>query len=715
MGRWEYFVDAKTGEVIFKANRIMSDSQADDIGTGFGVLGAARNHIDTDFDGGQYRMLDYTRLVSNNPHGHGGDMPDGSYIQTNIAGSSLPGVIATDADNIWDDPNVQRPAVDGHVYSALVYDWLLSTFGRNGFDDLGSPMLTSVNYYAEGNNNAYWNGSQIVVWSWSAGARSLAGCPDMIAHEWGHAVTDYTSDLIYQKESGALNESFSDMMGTAFEFAHDSMDVPDWQIGENISAGSFGFRSMMNPPFAGDPDYYGPTDPNWVDVENCIPSGYNDQCGVHTNSGVGNKWFYLLSDGGTHHSVTVNGIGIEDAMQIAYQANSYYWSRFSDYPDAAYGTIVAANDLDLTGVWADEVLLAWNAVGVPIPGPALVLDYPETIPDMFPYDTMPTLELSVQGVYGGVQVTGSGQMHYSIDGGAYAAISMTETSPGTYEVVMPQVDCGSVIEFYFSVEETVSGTYYTPDPGTPHRAYPYIEAVAIMEDDLSSDPGWSTESQWAYGQPTGGGGAYGGPDPTSGYTGNNVYGYNLSGDYPNSMGERHLTSSAIDCSDMVNCRLRFQRWLGVEQAAFDHAYVRASNDGSVWTTVWENLTEIADDSWVPMDVNISEVADSQSTVYLRWTMGTSDGGWTYCGWNIDDIQVVSMECVLWMCGDLNDDGAVTLSDITRMIDYVYISKIPPDPFEAANVNGSTDGKVTLSDIAEMIDHVFIAKEPLHCL
>ncbi len=157
--------------------------------------------------------------------------------------------------------------------------------------------------------------------------------------------------------------------------------------------------------------------------------------------------------------------------------------------------------------------------------------------------------------------------------------------------------------------------------------------------DLSTNPGWSTQGQWAWGQPTGQGGQYGGPDPTSGYTGPNVYGYNLNGDYANSIPQYHLTSTAIDCSGLSGAQLKFWRWLGVEQPAYDHAYVRVSNDGVNFVTVWENGSQIADNAWTQMVLDISAVADNQPTVYLRWTMGTTDSSWQYCGWNIDDIEI----------------------------------------------------------------------------
>jgi C1A family cysteine protease len=155
---------------------------------------------------------------------------------------------------------------------------------------------------------------------------------------------------------------------------------------------------------------------------------------------------------------------------------------------------------------------------------------------------------------------------------------------------------------------------------------------------LDTDPGWTTEDLWAWGQPAGWGGHSGGPDPTSGHTGPNVYGYNLNGDYGNNL-TRSLTTGAFDCSDVFGTRLKFWRWVGVEDPACDKLSVSASSDSIVWTTLWENPTEICDTTWVFMDLDLSAVADSSATVYLKWTVGPTDGQNRYCGWNIDDIEI----------------------------------------------------------------------------
>jgi len=222
---------------------------------------------------------------------------------------------------------------------------------------------------------------------------------------------------------------------------------------------------------------------------------------------------------------------------------------------------------------------------------------------------------------------------------------------------------------------TVRFTDLTSHIGDTSREVLLVVGGAALqyEWNLDTDPGWATEGQWARGVPTGGGGQYGGPDPTSGHTGSNVYGYNLAGDYPNSMPEYHLPGTPIDMTGLRGARLRFWRWLGVERGIYDHAYVRVSADGTNWTTVWENPSNVSieDTSWHLMDLDISAVADGQPSVYLRWTMGTTDAGWRYCGWNIDDIQVVA---VAEVPAGIDDAGA-----LTRLV----LHPARPNPFNPA--------------------------------
>jgi len=240
----------------------------------------------------------------------------------------------------------------------------------------------------------------------------------------------------------------------------------------------------------------------------------------------------------------------------------------------------------------------------------------------------------------------------TLSGDVSGVLEPDVTAEVTVEINSNATSLGEGVHF-----TTISFTNTTNHLGDATRQVELAvgEATLRYQWSLSRDPGWSIEGDWEFGQPTGGGGEHGGPDPTSGYTGDNVYGYNLYGDYPNSLPEKCLTTLAIDCSDLFNVNLKFWRWLGVEQPAYDHAYVRVSNDSINWTTVWQNTTEITDYSWTQMDLDISDIADNQPAVYLRWLMGPTDGGWTYCGWNIDDIQIYAFDGINYQV----DDNVVT--------------------------------------------------------
>ncbi|QTN32838.1 hypothetical protein HZ994_11025 [Akkermansiaceae bacterium] len=169
-----------------------------------------------------------------------------------------------------------------------------------------------------------------------------------------------------------------------------------------------------------------------------------------------------------------------------------------------------------------------------------------------------------------------------------------------------------------------------------------ITPPPIYLASMAADPGWSLDAGWAFGQPTGQGqDAYGNPDPTAGFNGPNVIGYRLDGDYEASLPTtRWATTPAINCSGRENTTLTYRRWLGVESSQYDRAFVQVSNNGSTWTTVWENPASTVDDgAWVSIQHDISAVADGQPTVFIRWGIGPTDSSWQWCGWNLDEVAV----------------------------------------------------------------------------
>ena len=224
----------------------------------------------------------------------------------------------------------------------------------------------------------------------------------------------------------------------------------------------------------------------------------------------------------------------------------------------------------------------------------------------------------------------------------------------------------------------------TSVPGTSQLQYSF---------PLDSDPGWTTEGDWAFGTPTGGGTHN--YDPTSGYTGSNVYGYDLNDDYPRNLPERALTTTAIDCTNLSGTELRFWRWLGVER--FDTARIEVSNDGSGWTELWSNpsAVNVADTTWTQQSLDISAVADDEATVYVRWIMGPTDSSVTYPGWNIDDIEI-------WAApvseADFNTDSYVNMFDYT-MLETCLTGPGASLAAQCTCVDIDNDGDVDLRDFA----------------
>ncbi len=213
-----------------------------------------------------------------------------------------------------------------------------------------------------------------------------------------------------------------------------------------------------------------------------------------------------------------------------------------------------------------------------------------------------------------------------------------------HEVSITGLDPCTFYVFYVESTDEAGNTAIEDNSGSFYNQQTY-QMFTIQTTDMNTDPGWDISGGlWAWGSPTGSGGDHGYPDPSSGFTGSSVYGYNLSGDYTNNMPERHLTTTAIDCSAYDNVKLSFRRWLGVERSIYDHASVRVSSNGSNWQTIWSNPdVELSDNAWSLQEFDITDPAAGSSTVYIRWTMGDSDGGWVYCGWNIDDVMILSSE------------------------------------------------------------------------
>lgn len=223
------------------------------------------------------------------------------------------------------DPNIE----EAHVFAGDTYDYFFNQHGRDGYDDLGATIESFVHYGSSYNNAAWYSVGEFMFYGDGDGTyfTPLTGSPEVVAHEITHAVTTYTANLEYLGQSGAMNESFSDVFGKFSEF-YNAGFIANWLIGDEIvgpyftsTLGYGGMRDMQDPTF-GTPFSPGPSATNQPDhMEDfyyAVPG--IDNAGVHTNSGILNKAAYLLSAGGTHHGIAVAGLSVSNTEILYYEA-----------------------------------------------------------------------------------------------------------------------------------------------------------------------------------------------------------------------------------------------------------------------------------------------------------------------------------------------------------------------------------------------------------
>lgn len=366
------FVDAHNGAQLMQFSDLHTQ-----VGTGRGVLGDGKK-ISTDQAGGAFRTNDTLRPPAIETFDLKGNVTRTNDVLARRV-TLGPSDLATDADNDWTDGAV----VDGHVYAGWSYDYFAQQFNRRGIDDNNLPVRTIIHPISRDNfsaavfnqnsaffTNAFWSGTlRLMVYGvglppgWRLGGQAwdhVSGALDVVAHELTHGVTQFSSNLIYRGESGALNEAFSDMMGTGAEFFFDSVRRrgANYLIGEDVVTPG-GIRSMANPEAYGDPDHYS---------RRYLQAG--DNFGVHINSGIPNQAFYLAIEGGTNRTsgLSVDGVGAANRQQIErvmYRAFTSMLPANANFYLARLATIQSARDLYGAGSPAERAITqAWNAVGV---------------------------------------------------------------------------------------------------------------------------------------------------------------------------------------------------------------------------------------------------------------------------------------------------------------------------------------------------------------
>lgn len=377
-GYFHFFLDATTGDVIEEFNAL-HEAELPDVEPvpvkGLNVFGKMQNFI-------AVKDAATNKTYMHTPHISGGTTTNPNIVGVStydarrlgetpfILMSALFGFTGFEvetANSFFADP----AAVSAHSNSMKINDYFQKIHKRNSLDDKGMRLISTVHIGSKW-NNAAWNGKQMLYGDGDGILLgSLAGGLDVAGHEMTHGVIENTTDLIYQDESGAINESLADIFGAYGEMY--ATGTVDWDMGEDIYTpnipGDGGLRSLSDPtsvrlsttylPSGHYPDHY---DDRYL--------GTLDRGGVHINSSINNKAAYLITDGGTHYGVTVQGIGRTKAEKIFYRALTLYLTPSSGFKDMREAAIQASRDLykDRNGQPSPEtaaVIAAYDAVGVP--------------------------------------------------------------------------------------------------------------------------------------------------------------------------------------------------------------------------------------------------------------------------------------------------------------------------------------------------------------
>ncbi len=352
LSRAEYFIDAATGKFCGKKEKIQT-------GDATGIANTAYSGVQT---------------IHSEQTGQGAfclrDITKGNGIIT-LRGetNSVYGNDYTSNSANWNLQGNDLAALDAHFAVAATHAYYLNKFGRNSYDGQGSALISYVNDAAD-TDNAFWDGIAMHFCPRSDGKPGGTTAIDITGHELTHGVTQETCNLEYVNESGAINESLSDIMGKSIQFTAKPNDI-NWSIGNDMN---LLIRNMANPNALGQPDTYKGLD--WY-------NGTDDNGGVHTNSGVGNFMFYLLVNGGKGTNdrgdkYAVTGIGLGDADQVIYRTQTFYLTENAQYIDWRAAAITAATDL--YGAISQQVTSVKNAFyAVGIGADSSGCNYPDNI------------------------------------------------------------------------------------------------------------------------------------------------------------------------------------------------------------------------------------------------------------------------------------------------------------------------------------------------
>lgn len=335
---WVTNIDAKTGAILERYDNLQHAE-----GSGVGVLGDTKK-LQITAQGASFVMTDTSRGVTITTHTSNG--------QEVVVGQGAT-VVKSNSASSWDTTGVGKgAAVDAHFYAGVVFDHYKKVHARSGLDGAGGAILSTV-HYGSGVANSFWDGQSMSYGDGTGGSKAESAALDIAGHEFTHGVTSATSNLEYQGQSGALNESFSDIMAVFIEHAAKPDDAKNWTLFEDVEGG---LRDMKDPTKHQQPSNM----KQFVNTQ-------QDQGGVHINSGIPNNAMALMTVGGTNPGSKMEvkfGIGWEKSEKLWYRAATKYFQTRTNFAQAAQGLMQAAKDIGLTENEQNIVDCSMKAVGI---------------------------------------------------------------------------------------------------------------------------------------------------------------------------------------------------------------------------------------------------------------------------------------------------------------------------------------------------------------
>ncbi len=457
MAKREYvYIDVSNGDIVRRENRILHNNT---IGVAHTKYKGQQNITVDSISSNNYRLHTYgNRAITTQ---------DANNTTTNFTN-------IYDADNIWDTDSA---AYDVHYGCEKTYDYYYQKFGRNSFDNAGARIY-GIAHYDVSMNNAFWDGSNTYYGDGDGYNFGPFNSIDVVAHEVTHAVTQYTAGLVYADESGAINESYSDMFSVLVDYFVDSASA-NWLTGEafDLVAGT-GFRNYISPNLVNDPDTYQGNHWDFVTQE------------VHNNGTVHTHWLYLLCNGGTgvndnNTNYSVQAIPMDDAAQIIYRALTIYLTPNSTYADARTATLQSA--VDLFGACTQQEIQvgeAWKAVGVGLGSSSSI---------SAEFSTSDTVLCSLADTIHFTDLSYNASTFYWDFGdgstSTQASPSHVYSSPGTYSVqliITGTTSCGSGADTVLKSNLIKVSTKPLPIAHCTSNSQNYYSAIGIQNFTLDS-------------------------------------------------------------------------------------------------------------------------------------------------------------------------------------------------------------------------------------